>query len=134
MRSRLNLLHLLAAAAIATAVAFPATAAELAAKSTSAGGVTVEAVPRGITGPEWKFELSFNTHSQPLTDDPTVTAVLVADGRELRPKAWQGDPPGGHHRKGILVFAAPAPPPSRVDLKLQRPGEPSPRIFTWQLK
>ena len=45
-----------------------------------------------------------------------------------------GDPPGGHHRKGVLRFAPIAPVPDAVELRLQRPGESAPRSFTWTLK
>ena len=48
--------------------------------------------------------------------------------------AWQGDPPGGHHRRGVLRFKALAPAPAALELRLQRAGEPSPRVFRWQVK
>lgn len=103
-------------------------------QSSSSGGVTVEAIPRVTTGPEWRFEIVFNTHTRELRDDLMNAALLITDGRETRPSAWQGDPPGGHHRKGTLTFAAPARPPSAMELRIQSLGEPSPRTFRWQLQ
>ena len=136
MRPRLMFSVFLLATTLAATVPAPfATAAPgLSPKSSSMGGVTVEVTPRIAAGPEWQFEVAFNTHSQELKDDLEKSALLIADGRESRPTAWKSDPPGGHHRKGVLSFAAPAPPPSAVELRIQRPGEPSPRSFQWQLK
>ncbi|MFZ5557477.1 MAG: hypothetical protein ACOZDY_12280 [Pseudomonadota bacterium] len=137
MRPRLNSrsVTVFAAMVAATLVAGIAAAEPgLPEKSTSADGVTVKAVPRTVSGPEWLFEIVFDTHSRDLADDPVSSSILIADGRESRPKAWKGDPPGGHHRKGMLVFAAPAERPAKVELQLQRPGESGPRRFAWDLK
>ena len=30
--------------------------------------------------------------------------MVKVDGREYRPAEWIGDPPGGHHRSGNLIF------------------------------
>jgi len=128
-------LFLLAATLAATVPAPFATAAPgLSPQSSSMGEVTVEVTPRIAAGREWQFEVAFNTHSQELNDDLEKSALLIADGKEVRPSGWKGDPPGGHHRKGVLSFAAPAPPPSSVELRIQRPGESAPRIFRWQVR
>lgn len=133
MRHRLITFILgVAAAAFATgAVAAPA----LPTQTTSAGGVTVKATPRAFSDKTWEFEIVFDTHSQDLSDDLMKTASLVADGgASFPPLAWQGDPPGGHHRKGVLRFNAVTPTPTGVELRIRRPGEPAPRAFRWQLK
>lgn len=137
MRPRLNSRSVTVFAAMVAAALVAGIAAGepgLPEKSTSADGVTVKAVPRTVSGPEWLFEIVFDTHSRDLSDDPVNASILIADGRESRPKEWKGDPPGGHHRKGMLVFVAPSPRPSQVELRLQRPGESSPRSFRWQVK
>ncbi len=119
------------------AVALPlavAAAGALPPQSSSTAGVTVKATPRTLAGPVWEFELVFDTHSQDLKDDPAKSASLHAGGASAAPLAWQGDPPGGHHRKGVLRFKALAPAPAALELRLQRAGEPSPRVFRWQVK
>lgn len=97
--------------------------------------VTVKVTPRNLQGDYWEFEVVFDTHSQELADDLLKTAVLVtADGTQIAPAQWRGDPPGGHHRKGVLRFKALKPPPGTVHLRVSRPGEPKPRSFKWSLK
>lgn len=129
-RGLIALLSVLAAALPATSAAADA----LPAQSSSAAGVTVKATPRSLSGPVWEFELAFDTHSQALNDDPAKSASLHAAGASAAPLAWQGDPPGGHHRKGVLRFKAITPKPAALELRLQRAGESSPRVFRWPLK
>ena len=111
-----------------------AAAGALPAQSSSAAGVTVKATPRTLAGPVWEFELVFDTHTQDLNDDPAKSASLHAAGASAAPLAWQGDPPGGHHRKGVLSCKAVTPAPAALELRLQRAGEPSPRVFRWKVK
>jgi hypothetical protein len=102
--------------------------------SNTVGGVTVKVTARNMS-PEadvWSFGIVLDTHSQDLSDDLLSSAVLVADGRELKPVAWKGAPPGGHHREGLLEFAAPRPQPRVIELKIRRAGENEPRTFRWQ--
>ena len=104
-------------------------------QTSSLSGVTVKVTPGSLAGAEWEFEVVFDTHSQELNDDPQKVAVLVADGsKPSSPTGWQGDGPGGHHRKGVLRFKPAAASPARVELRLQRPGEAAPRVFRWQLR
>jgi hypothetical protein len=111
------------------------TAAEkLSTQSSSGSGVTVKTTPRAVSGGSWEFDVVFDTHSQDLRDDLMKTATLVADGRTHVPVGWKGDPPGGHHRKGVLRFDAIKPAPKALELRIARPGEPKPRSFQWQLK
>jgi len=130
---RRRLITLLACLA-ATLPLAAAAAGALPAQSSSAAGVTVKATPRTLAGPVWEFELVFDTHTQDLKDDPANAASLHAGGASAVPLAWQGDPPGGHHRKGVLRFKALMPVPAALELRLQRAGEASPRVFRWQLK
>lgn len=120
------------------AVALPlavAAAGALPPQSSSTAGVTVKATPRTLAGTVWEFELAFDTHTQDLNDDPAKSASLhAAGGAGAVPLAWQGDPPGGHHRKGVLRFKAITPAPAALELRLQRAGESSPRVFRWQVK
>lgn len=106
-------------------------------QSNAAQGVTVKVVPADLSASskQWAFRVTFDTHSQDLTDDLMKSTALIADGgRRYAPKAWQGDGPGGHHRNGTLVFDSVAPRPQTVELQLQRAGEAAPRSFRWQLQ
>lgn len=44
---------------------------------------------------------------------------------------WLGDPPGGHHRKGVLRFNAVEPQAREFELRIMRPGESAARVFRW---
>lgn len=98
-------------------------------------GVTVKVTPRavGADNARWQFAIVLDTHSSDLNDDMVNTATLItADGREIKPVAWLGAAPGGHHREGLLEFAMTAPWPNAIELKLARQGEAAPRVFRWQ--
>lgn len=104
-------------------------------QTSSQSGVTVKVTPRSLAGSAWEFVVVFDTHSQELKDDPAKSAVLVVDGgAPSSPAGWEGDGPGGHHRKGVLRFKAAAPSPATLELRLQRPAEAAPRVFRWQLR
>lgn len=136
---RLSLLPALRVAMLAWGLALSpaaalAQASEPGARGSAVGGVTVKVTPR-VTAADaqtWVFAVVLDTHSQELTDDLVRTTVLVTDdGRELQPAAWQGAAPGSHHREGTLEFAAPSPVPKAFVLRMQRPGEAQPRVFSF---
>ncbi|HLE65574.1 MAG TPA: hypothetical protein VI730_00350 [Burkholderiales bacterium] len=107
----------------------------LAPQTSSQSGVTVKVTPRSLSGSAWEFAVVFDTHSQDLKDDPVKSAVLVVDGgAPSTATGWEGDAPGGHHRKGVLRFKATAASPANVELRLHRPAESEPRVFRWQLR
>ncbi|MDI1340181.1 hypothetical protein [Polaromonas sp.] len=130
---RLNLL--LASAAVVMAVGWytPAAAQVSAAptQTTIERGVTVKVTPKTFSGAMWEFAVVLDTHAEDLKDDLQKTAVLVVDGREVQPVAWQGPGAGGHHREGTLTFPAPVRTPDAVELRIQRAGEATPRVFRW---
>jgi len=110
---------------------------DLPAQKSAVGGVTVKIKPLDLSSEakEWVFEVVLETHTQDLSDDLTKTAVLIdSTGRQAAPTKWQGDGPGGHHRKGQLYFASLSPPPVSVELHIRRTGEAAPRKFGWKLK
>jgi hypothetical protein len=82
----------------------------------------------------WDFEVTLETHTQALSDDLTKSSVLVAKGAKFLPLVWEGAPPGGHHRKGLLRFKAIAPPPPSMELQIRLAGDAAPRSFKWLLK
>lgn len=107
----------------------------LPAQSNNQSAVTVKVTPRNVQAAVWEFDVVFDTHSQELKDDLLKNAVLVAaDGTQVPPLSWQGDPPAGHHRKGVLRFNAVKPAPAKIELRINRPGEAQPRNFQWALK
>jgi hypothetical protein len=110
-----------------------ATEVAAAAQTSNQGGVKITVEPRGFPRTKtWDFAITLETHTQPLDDDLVRTSSLIADGKPYRPLGWEGSPPGGHHRKGVLSFAAVTPRPQAVELQIRRPGEASPRVFRWQ--
>ena len=119
-------------ALIALVVTFGAPAA--APQTSSQGGVVVRVTP-GRLAPDaatWDFEVVFETHTAPLTGDPAQFAVLLdPQGRTHAALRWDGDPPGGHHRKGVLKFKALQPAPASVTLKIRGIGGVPERVFTW---
>ena len=82
----------------------------------------------------WNFQLVLETHTQDLNDDLAKSAVLIADGKQYMPLGWEGAPPGGHHRKGVLRFKAIAPLPRSMELKIRLAGDAAQRSFKWLLK
>ena len=111
----------------ATAQGVPAAATQ----TTVERGVTVKVTPKSLSGAVWEFAVVLDTHAEDLKDDLQKVAVLVIDGREVQPVAWQGPGAGGHHREGTLSFAAPVGTPGTVELRIQRAGEAAPRVFRW---
>jgi hypothetical protein len=101
-----------------------------------AGGVRVVVKPKPVAaGSVWEFEVTMDTHTKPLDSDLTKAAVIVDDGgRHYIPLAWQGDPPGGHHRKGVLRFSAPEEPIKTFELQIEGLGGESKRTFQWTIK
>jgi hypothetical protein len=115
-------------------VALPLAAADLSPQTSALGGVTLKATPRSLSDPVWRFEIVFDTHTQNLADDVAKSSVLIADGAaSYAPLQWQGEAPGGHHRKGVLSFKPISPAPRAIELRIQRAGEAAPRSFRWEL-
>jgi len=134
MRSRL-ITWLLSIVVTVFAASGVTAAPALPTQTSSQSGVTVKITPRTLAAGTWEFEVVFDTHSQELTDDLEKTAVLVSDARASHsPLKWQGDPPGGHHRKGVVQFKPVSPMPAAIELQIKRNGETAPRLFRWKLK
>lgn len=113
----------------AVAQAVPAAAT----RTTVERGVTVKVTPKTFSGSVWEFAVVLDTHAEDLKDDLQKAAVLVVDGREVQPVAWQGPGAGGHHREGTLTFAAPAGATGTVELRIKRAGEATARVFRWDM-
>lgn len=114
-----------------------ALASDLASQSTRAAGVSVSVKPIDLSpsAKTWRFQVALNTHSVDLSDDLAQTAILVdAAGKSHLALGWDGDPAGGHHRRGVLRFKPLSPPPDGLELRIARPGEEAPRTFRWRLR
>ncbi|PIR73177.1 MAG: hypothetical protein COU40_03955 [Candidatus Moranbacteria bacterium CG10_big_fil_rev_8_21_14_0_10_35_21] len=102
------------------------------------GPVTIAVTPEDFPEEKdklWKFEVLLNTHSVELNYDLTqISALVDENGNEYKPTAWEGDPPSGHHRTGILIFNSISPKPDSITLKIKGVGDVAERDFVWQLK
>ena len=115
----------------------PAQAAELDTQKSSDRGVTVAVTPQNLSGDarSWDFKIVLDTHSADLNDDLVKSSFLLdGAGGRLAPAAWDGAPPGGHHREGLLRFKPISPRPQSIELRITRAGEDAPRSFRWQLE
>ena len=116
---------------------FSASAVTLAQQSNQASGVSISAKPDDLSAnaSAWSFQIALNTHSGSLDDNLAQSATLVdAAGKAHAALGWEGDPAGGHHRKGVLRFKPISPLPEAVELRILLSGENAPRLFRWKLK
>lgn len=127
---------MIGAFAVAIPLAVAAPASKLTTQESNQGQVTVAVTPLALSeaADAWRFEVRLNTHVTPLTQDLAAVSVLSdGKGHEETPVAWQGDPPGGHHRKGELVFKPISPAPESVTLTIRDVGAVPERKFVWTL-
>jgi len=100
------------------------------------GTVTYKATPKDLTLGEttWDFEMAIDTHAGSLDQD-LVTLVSIVDdkGNEYKAIKWEGDPPGGHHREGILKFSPISPRPAFVELKIQTTSSAENNRLRWNI-
>jgi hypothetical protein len=106
----------------------------LPAQVNSEGGVQVTVTPLSPASASmgWSFEITLSTHSVELDHDLTQIAVMIdAQGSAHAALAWDGDPPGSHHRKGVLQFQPLAEQPRVLELRIHGVGTAATRIFRW---
>ncbi len=98
--------------------------------------VRVDVVPVQLeSGKSAKFEIRMNAHSGDLSQDLVSVSTLKDDnGREYRPVDWQGAPPGGHHRTGVLEFPALNGNTKSVTLVIRDVANVPERVYKWNLK
>ena len=131
------IIGLLSASALLASVQDSFAASALQSRTNDAAGVRVVVTPRVLTAgaTTWDFDVTLDTHTKPLNEDLVAVSALVDEqGRSTSPSSWQGDPPGGHHRKGILKFAAPAGNPTTFELQMNGVGGANLRAFRWEVK
>lgn len=128
-------LALLAIAAVAPLMA-SAQSKSFPMRENNEGQVRASVTPQNLskTADAWRFEVRFNTHVTPITQDMLAVASLSdGEGPGEKPTAWEGDPPGGHHRRGVLVFKPMNPMPATITLHIRQVGGIADRTFTWNL-
>ena len=93
----------------------------LEAQSNEEGSVTITVLPRIAEGADrWEFAITLDTHSVELSQDIAAISVLRDDtAGTYAPLVWEGNPPGGHHREGTLVFAPITPVPQTITLDIR---------------
>ena len=114
----------------------PANVSQLGSRTSGEGSVEVVVQPRDLSEKNgvWALDVTLDTHSGDLADDMAkVSALADKNGKTYPPLAWEGDPPGGHHRNGTLTFAPLSPRPDLITLVIRDVGGVSERKFTWTL-
>ena len=75
-----------------------------------------------------------STHSVELNYDIVKLSTLKDGmGREYQALKWNGDPPVGHHRSGVLEFPAIAKGTKSITLYIKNIAGVPERIFEWKL-
>ena len=114
----------------------PTTNSSLETKESNDGPVSVAVTPRSLEegSSSWDFDITLNTHSEDLSNDLVAVSELVIEGgKSYKPISWEGSPPGGHHRSGVLKFDPISPKPKSIELKIKNVGGVSERSFKWNL-
>ena len=104
-------------------------------QSNRENGVRVEVVPVQVErGHQIRFEVSMATHSVPLDQDLMAVSALKDDrGNIFEPVSWNGSPPGGHHRRGILSFPEMSANINMLTLILKGVSGVEKREFQWTI-
>lgn len=108
----------------------------LAAQENDEGAVSVSVTPQSLKSKTstWNFDVGLNTHSGSIDIDLVTASELVDDkGNSFKPTAWEGSPPSGHHRNGVLKFNPISPIPKFIELKIHDVDGVSVRSFKWTL-
>lgn len=105
-------------------------------KSSNLKNVRVEIMPAQlIPGQPAQFKVQMTTHSVELNYDMVKLSTLKDDtGREYQALKWDGDPPVGHHRKGVLEFPAIAKDTKSITLYIKNIAGVPERLFKWTLE
>jgi hypothetical protein len=101
----------------------------------SRNGINIEVVPVGFNFNEpFEIFVGFNTHSGNLGFKVDKIVYLEdSDGTVYHPLRWEGDPPGGHHRSGKLLFPALNKNVSYIKLVMKGVNGIETRSFKWEL-
>ena len=120
---------------LALVVALGVAAWPSATQTSEVKGVTIAVTPGNLDAGSsiWDFAIAFDAAGGRRLDDEMLDdVVLVGDGVRVKPLAWEGQPSGVKgHRAGVLKFVAIRPRPKELQLRITRPGEAKPRVFTF---
>ena len=105
-------------------------------KSNKENRVRVDVRPvQLLPGKPAKFEIRMNTHSGDLSQDLVAVCTLKdSSGREYKPINWDGSPPGGHHRSGVLEFSKLGEGAESITLMIREVANVPERIFNWNVE
>jgi hypothetical protein len=105
-------------------------------KSNRQNRVRVDVRPVQLTpGQPARFEIRMNTHSGNLGQDMIAVCTLKDNrGCEYQPTNWEGSPPSGHHRRGVLEFPALNGASESITLVIRDIANVPERIFEWSIK
>jgi len=105
-------------------------------KSNKQNSVRVDVRPvQLLPGKPAKFEIRMNTHSGDLSQDLVAACTLKDNsGREYHPTSWDGSPPGGHHRSGVLEFSELGEGAESITLVIREVANVPERVFNWSIE
>ena len=105
-------------------------------KSNKKNSIRVDVRPvQLLPGKPIKFEIRMNTHSGDLSQDLiAVCSLKDSSGREYRPINWEGSPPGGHHRSGVLEFSELGEGAESITLVIREVANVPERVFNWSIE
>jgi hypothetical protein len=63
-----------------------------------------------------------------------VCSLKDSSGREYQPINWDGSPPGGHHRSGVLEFSELAEGAESITLVIREVANVPERVFNWTVE
>lgn len=104
--------------------------------SSESEGITIVVKPIELqAGQSLRFELTMDTHEGSLnTDLPAAVSLVGIQGEKYPAVSWDGPPPGGHHRSGILTFSALDVLPAQLTMVIADDDWSAPREFAWDLE
>ena len=107
----------------------------LAEQTRQANAVMIVVTPLNVSPSTsvWQFKTVLDTHVDDLNQDIAANVVLIGNDKQQQPLGWQGDPPGGHHREGILEFQSMTPRPRSIELRINGIGGETGTTFQWDL-
>lgn len=107
----------------------------LEAKTLEEKGLTISVTPLAFSfNQEVKFKIAFDTHAGSLDFDVVqVTSLEDNLGNTYKPTAWEGSPPGGHHREGTVTFSPLSARPESIRLIIKDVYGVDSWIFAWKL-
>jgi hypothetical protein len=133
---QLNISHFISLVIVLFLVTLAAYASAYKTKSNKENSVRVDVRPvQLLSGKPAKFEIRMNTHSGDLSQDLVAVCTLKDNsGREYLPTGWDGSPPGGHHRSGVLEFSELAEGAESITLVIREVANVPERVFNWTVE